>query len=111
MNTVSRQASGQTFIEGVDASMVNTAGELRNVDGQTFDIATLQPGEILIDKAAADKLEAAKMGHKLQIVVGGKSTEFTVRDIVDNSSPSSQFPVSLHAGWTRRSRYSMRPAR
>jgi putative ABC transport system permease protein len=94
IDTVSRQASGQTFIEGVDAGIVNTTGVLRNMDGQAFDIATLKTGEILIDKAAADKLDAVK-GHKVQIAVAGKATDFTVRDILDYSSPSSQFPVSF----------------
>lgn len=94
IDTTSRQVSGQTFINGIGPDIRETVGELLTTSGQAFDVASLGPNDIVIDQAAVDKLEA-QVGHKINVVVAGKPTEFTVREIVKNSAPTTQFPVAF----------------
>ncbi|MFL5732412.1 MAG: ABC transporter permease [Chloroflexia bacterium] len=92
VDVTSKQASGQTFVEGVGSDIKETLGDLHPVGGGVFDVASLGEGEIVLDQAAADKLNA-QIGHDVQVVVGGKPSDFKVREIVQNTSPSSMFPV------------------
>ena len=92
IDTNSQQGAGQTFITGITADTRQTTGDFPTRSGGAFDPGTLKPGEILLDKYAADKLDA-QVGHKINIVVNGKTVAFTVRDILGVASPSSQFPV------------------
>jgi putative ABC transport system permease protein len=94
IDTTSRQASGQTFIEGVGPDIRETLGDLHLVSGGVLDVASLKDGEIVIDQAGADKLNA-QIGHTVQVVVAGKPSDMKVREIVQNVSPSSQFPVAF----------------
>ncbi|MGA7731012.1 MAG: FtsX-like permease family protein [Chloroflexia bacterium] len=93
VDTDSQQGAGQTFITGIDADARQTTGDFPRRDGGVFNPADLKSGEILLDKSAADKLDA-RIGHKINILVNGKTTPFTVRDILGIASPSSQFPVA-----------------
>jgi putative ABC transport system permease protein len=93
VDTDSQQGAGQTFITGIDADTRQTTGDLPRRDGGVFNPADLQPGEILLDKSAADKLDA-QVGHKINIAVNDETKTFIVRDIVGVASPSSQFPVA-----------------
>src|SRR6266487_2356023 len=96
IDTTSKQASGQTFIRGIGPDVKNTLGDLHLKSGGVFDIASLKDGDIVLDQAAADKLNA-QVGHSIQVVVAGKPYHFKVREIVENSSPSTQFPVTFLA--------------
>ncbi len=93
IDTTSLQGSGQTFITGVGPDLRQTVGDLHLLAGGTFDIAQLKEGEIIIDQSAADKLAATK-GHNINVLVNGKTATFTVREVVQISSPSSQYPVA-----------------
>ncbi len=92
IDNTSRQVSGQTIINGIRPDIRDTVGELVGASGQPFDVTSLGANDLVIDQAAADKLET-KVGDTLSIVVSGKPTDFTVRGIVVNSSPTTQFPV------------------
>ena len=94
IDTISKQASGQTDLHGVGSDSKQTTGELHTVAGSLFDIASLKDGEILLDKAAADKLNA-KVGDSVQVIASGKPTDFKVRDIVVTNSPNVQSPTAI----------------
>lgn len=93
IDTDSQQGSGQTFITGITAETRQTTGDLPLRGGGVFDPGALRQGEILLDQSGADKL-AAEIGHKINIIVNGVTTTFTVRDVVGVASPSSQYPVA-----------------
>jgi putative ABC transport system permease protein len=93
IDTNSEQGSGQTFITGVGPDLRQTLGDLKVAGGGTFDVSQLKEGDIIIDQSAADKLNA-KLGDNINVVVNGKTTPFKVREIIEASSPSSQFPVA-----------------
>jgi putative ABC transport system permease protein len=94
IDTTSRQVSGQTFINGIRPDIRETVGELLTASGQAFDVASLGADDIVIDQSGADKLDA-QIGHDISVVVAGKSHTFKVKGIVQNSSPSAQFPVTF----------------
>lgn len=94
IDATSNQGSGQTFIRGINAESKETVGNLQSLSGATIDIATLQDGDVLLDKGAADKLNG-KPGDTVRYIISGKPYELKVRDIVNNSSPSTQFPVTF----------------
>ena len=92
VDTRSKQGSGQTFITGITADTRQTTGDFPTRSGGAFNPGDLRPGEILLDKYAADKLDG-QVGDIIDIVVSGKTMTFTVREILGVASPSSQFPV------------------
>ncbi len=92
IDTDSQQGSGQTFVTGITADARQTTGDFTTLAGGSFNPADLQSGQVLLDKSAADKLNA-QIGHKVNIVVNGQTMTFTVRDILGIASPSSQYPV------------------
>jgi putative ABC transport system permease protein len=94
VDTTSNQGSGQTFIVGIGTDVKETTGDLRTLSGNIFDVASLKEGEMLLDRSAEDKLDA-QIGHEIQVMVNGQPNTFKVRDIVQASSPSSQFPVAF----------------
>lgn len=94
IDVTSNQGSGQTFVRGINADSKQTIGNLQSVSGATVDIATLKDGEVLLDKGAADKLNG-KAGDTIRYIINQKPYEMKVRDIVGNSSPSAQFPVTF----------------
>lgn len=91
IDTTTNQGSGQTFIQGINADLSQTVGSLQTLAGPAFDVASLKDDEVLLDKAAADKLNG-KVGDSIRYIVQGKPYEMKVRDIIVNTSPSSQFP-------------------
>ena len=91
IDVTTNQGSGQTFIQGITPDLSQTVGSLRTVAGGAFDVASLKDDEVLLDKAAADKLNG-KIGDSIRYIVQGKPYEMKVRDIIVNTSPSSQFP-------------------
>lgn len=91
IDTTTNQGSGQTFIQGITPELAQTMGALNTTSGQAFDLASLKDGEVLLDRAAADKLNAS-IGDSARYVIQGRPSEMKVRDIVVNTSPSSQFP-------------------
>ncbi|MEO8288928.1 MAG: FtsX-like permease family protein [Chloroflexota bacterium] len=93
IDTDSTQGSGQTFITGVGPDLAQTVGDLHLASGGKFDIAQLKEGDIVLDQSGADKLNA-KVGDNINIIVNGKTTPFKVREIVQISSPSTQYPVA-----------------
>ncbi len=94
VDTTSNQGSGQTFVRGVTPDLERTMGKLQSTSGGAVDLSTLQDDQALLDKAAADKL-AAHVGDTVRYNIAGKPYEMTVRDIVANTSPSTQFPVTF----------------
>lgn len=93
INPATRQASGQTTLTGLGSDAQDTLGDLHPLKGGIFALPTLQPGEIVLDAAAADKL-AAQVGGTVRVVVAGTPHELRVREIVQNGSPVSLFPVA-----------------
>lgn len=91
IDTTTNQGSGQTFVVGINPDLRQTVGTLDTTSGQPFDITTLKDDEVLLDKAAADKLDA-KIGDSTRFIIQGKPYEMKVRDIIVNTSPSTQFP-------------------
>ncbi|HKP52443.1 MAG TPA: FtsX-like permease family protein [Chloroflexia bacterium] len=94
INTTARQVSGQTFIIGIDPESRTTFGDLVTPSGQVLDEASITAGDLVIDQAAADKLDA-KIGHDVNVMIAGKPVGFKVSAIVQNSSPSTMFPVTF----------------
>lgn len=93
VNTNTKQGAGQTFITGVGSDMRETMGALRTTGGASFDITSIGAGEIVLDKSAVDKL-GAEVGHTIQVVVAGKPNDFKVIELVESTSPTSQFPAA-----------------
>jgi putative ABC transport system permease protein len=91
IDTTTNQGSGQTFVQGINSELSQTMGNLDTTAGQPFDVASLKDDEVLLDKSAADKLNG-KVGDSVRYIIQGKPYEMKVRDIVVNTSPSSQFP-------------------
>ncbi|HEX8220711.1 MAG TPA: FtsX-like permease family protein [Chloroflexia bacterium] len=91
IDTTTNQGSGQTFIEGITPALAQTMGSLDTASGQPFDVTSLKDDEVLLDKSAADKLDA-KIGDSVRYIIRGKPYEMKVRDIVVNTSPTTQFP-------------------
>ncbi|MEA2573445.1 MAG: putative transport system permease protein [Chloroflexia bacterium] len=91
IDTTTNQGSGQTFVQGITTDLAQTMGALNTTSGQPFDVASLKDNEVLLDKAAADKLDG-KVGDSVRYVIQGKPYEMKVRDIIVNTSPSTQFP-------------------
>ncbi|MEO6457448.1 MAG: FtsX-like permease family protein [Chloroflexia bacterium] len=93
VDTNTKQGAGQTFITGVGSDMRETMGALRTIGGASFDVASIGSGEIVLDKSAVDKL-GAEVGHTVQVVVAGKPNDFKVKELVEGTSPTSQFPAA-----------------
>jgi putative ABC transport system permease protein len=92
INVTRRQSSGQTFISGIGPDYRDTLGDLPVAGGGSFDVSSLGPDEIVIDEAAADKLNAA-VGDTLRILSGGREADLRLSQIVQNASVTNQFPT------------------
>jgi len=94
IDTTTRQAAGQTMLEGLGPDAQATAGNLTLLTGGPLAVSALRDGEIVLDKAAADKL-GAQAGDTVRVVVAGRPQDLRVRAVVLAASPSTQFPVAF----------------
>ena len=91
INITKQQGSGQTIITGIGPDYRDTLGDLPLPNGGSFNVASLGPDDIVIDEAAADKLDAA-VGDTLRVIGAAKEVELRVLEIVQNASVTNQFP-------------------
>jgi putative ABC transport system permease protein len=66
----------------VDPAHMQGFGTIRSTTGQTLSAADLRPGEVFLNREAADKL-SAQPGHELALYGGAAPRTVTVRDIID----------------------------
>lgn len=81
-NLTTRQTEPRLAVIGVDAQYMQGFGTVRNLQGQAIDLTTLQPGEVLLNKDAADELQASP-GDQLMLFSPGVQQPASVRDVID----------------------------
>jgi putative ABC transport system permease protein len=81
-NITTRQTSPRVGVIGIDARYMNGFGTVRNLDGEAVDLATLPPGEVLLNTEAADELNASSGDQVVLYSPAGERTA-TVREVID----------------------------
>ena len=80
-NLTTRQTEPRLAVIGVDARYMEGFGTVRNQQGEVIDIASLQPGEVLLNRDAAEDLLAG-VGDELVLYSSGAQQSARVRDII-----------------------------
>ena len=81
-NLTTRQTEPRLAVIGVDARYMEGFGTVRNLQGEAIDLATLQPGEVLLNREAAGELQASP-GAQLVLYSPGAQQPAVVRDVID----------------------------
>ena len=88
-NLTTRQTEPRLAVIGVDARYMEGFGTIRNLRGEAIDLATLQPGEVLLNREAADELQASP-GDALALYSPVTQAAAIVRDVIDYDGMGSQ---------------------
>ncbi|HKS91597.1 MAG TPA: FtsX-like permease family protein [Tepidiformaceae bacterium] len=81
LDTRTRLNDAKSFVVASPADSLDKIGGLKDVDGKPV---TLGAGEIALNKALVDKLDA-KIGDKVQVFYHGQASDVTVKAIVPNT--------------------------
>ena len=96
-NLTTRQTEPRLAVIGVDARYMQGFGTVRNLEGSEIDLATLQPGEVLLNREAAEELQAST-GDALALYSSTTQAAAVVRDVIDYdgmATPDSGLLMSL----------------
>lgn len=88
-NLTTRQTEPRLAVIGVDARYMQGFGAIRNLKGETIDLATLQPGEVLLNRDAAHELQASP-GDALVLYSPVTQMAATVRDVINYDGIGTQ---------------------
>jgi putative ABC transport system permease protein len=88
-NLTTRQTEPRLAVIGVDARYMDGFGTVRNLQAEEIDLATLQPGEVLLNQDAADELQASP-GDQLALFSSATQAAATVRDVIDYDGMGTQ---------------------
>jgi putative ABC transport system permease protein len=80
-NLTSRQTEPRLSVIGVDVRYMAGFGTIRNRQGEVIDLATLAAGEVLLNRDAADELQAAP-GDEIVIYASVGQQAARVRDVI-----------------------------
>ena len=84
-----RQTEPRLAVIGVDARYMAGFGTIRNLQGDAIDLASLQPGEVLLNREAADELQASP-GDALALYSPVTQMAAVVRDVIDYDGMGTQ---------------------
>ena len=88
-NLTTRQTEPRLAVIGIDARYMQGFGTVRNLQGQAIDLATLQPGEVLLNRDAAEELQASP-GDQLMLFSPVAQMPAVVRDVIDYDGMGTQ---------------------
>jgi putative ABC transport system permease protein len=81
-NLTRRQTEPRLSVIGVDYHYMDGFGSVRNLDGKVIDLATLAPGDVLLNKEASDQLEA-QPGDDVVLYAPTGQLSAHVRDVIN----------------------------
>jgi putative ABC transport system permease protein len=88
-NLTTRQTEPRLAVIGVDPRYMQGFGTIRNQQGAEIDLATLQPGEVLLNREAAEELRASP-GDALALYSPVTQMAAAVRDVIDYDGMGTQ---------------------
>ena len=88
-NPTARQTEPRVAVIGVDARYMGGFLPVRNLQGKAIDIATLQPGDVLLNREASEELQAG-IGDEIVLFVPGNRQNARVRDVINYDGMGSQ---------------------
>ncbi|HLF76972.1 MAG TPA: FtsX-like permease family protein, partial [Dehalococcoidia bacterium] len=88
-NPTARQTEPRVAVIGVDARYMSGFLPVRNLQGQAIDLASLQRGEVLLNREASEQLQA-RPGDEIILFVPGSRQTARVRDVIDYDGMGSQ---------------------
>jgi putative ABC transport system permease protein len=80
-NLTRRQTEPRLSVIGVDARYMEGFGTIRNLQGDAIDLASLAPGDVLLNKEASDELEA-QPGDQIVLYSPTGQQPAHVRDVI-----------------------------
>ena len=88
-NLAARQTEPRVAVIGVDPRYMEGFLPVRNLRGETVDVAALQPNEVLLNQEASRELQA-NPGDQIVLYVPGSQRVAVVRDVIDYDGMGSQ---------------------